>query len=220
MNRRGTVHCANNEEGYMRFINKNELTVLVIALMLVTAGYLDYIGKSDTEETVVTETEIERNEISDVVTEEVVNDEIAKIGDAKLVSDNVEEQTQEVFNEENNKDREDSYFVSSKLERTNMYSQIIENYQKILENQNVSEEQRAIATQEISKINKIQNAIMIAENLLLAKGFDKSIVFVNDQSISVIIGKEMLEQEEIAQIQNIISRELKSDVSNIHISTK
>lgn len=204
----------------MRFINKNELTVLVIALMLVTAGYLDYIGKNDTEETVVTETEFERNEISDVVTEENVNEEIAKIGDAKLVSDNVEEQTQEVFNEENNKDREDSYFVSSKLERTNMYSQIIENYQKILENQNVSEEQRAIATQEISKINKIQNAIMIAENLLLAKGFDKSIVFVNDQSISVIIGKEMLEQEEIAQIQNIISRELKSDVSNIHISTK
>lgn len=204
----------------MRFINKNELTVLVIALMLVTAGYLDYIGKNDTEETVVTETEFERNEISDVVTEENVNEEIAKIGDAKLVSDNVEEQTQEVFNEENNKDIEDSYFVSSKLERTNMYSQIIENYQKILENQNVSEEQRAIATQEISKVNQIQNAIMIAENLLLAKGFDKSIVFVNDQSISVIIGKEMLEQEEIAQIQNIISRELKSDVSNIHISTK
>ena len=158
MNSRGTVHCANNEEGYMRFINKNELTVLVIALMLVTAGYLDYIGKNDTEETVVTETEFERNEISDVVTEENVNEEIAKIGDAKLVSDNVEEQTQEVFNEENNKDREDSYFVSSKLERTNMYSQIIENYQKILENQNVSEEQRAIATQEISKINKIQIA--------------------------------------------------------------
>ena len=220
MNSRGTVHCANNEEGYMRFINKNELTVLVIALMLVTAGYLDYIGKNDTEETVVTETEFERNEISDVVTEENVNEEIAKIGDAKLVSDNVEEQTQEVFNEENNKDREDSYFVSSKLERTNMYSQIIENYQKILENQNVSEEQRAIATQEISKVNQIQNAIMISENLLLAKGFDKSIIFVNDQSISVIIGREELAQEEIAQIQNIVSRELKVEANNIHISTK
>lgn len=220
MNSRGTVHCANNEEGYMRFINKNELTVLVIALMLVTAGYLDYIGKNDTEETVVTETEFERNEISDVVTEENVNEEIAKIGDAKLVSDNVEEQTQEVFNEENNKDREDSYFVSSKLERTNMYSQIIENYQKILENQNVSEEQRAIATQEISKVNQIQNAIMISENLLFAKGFDKSIIFVNDQSISVIIGREELAQEEIAQIQNIVSRELKAEANNIHISTK
>lgn len=204
----------------MRFINKNELTVLVIALMLVTAGYLDYIGKNDTEETVVTETEFERNEISDVVTEENVNEEIAKIGDAKLVSDNVEEQTQEVFNEENNKDREDSYFVSSKLERTNMYSQIIENYQKILENQNVSEEQRAIATQEISKVNQIQNAIMISENLLLAKGFDKCIIFVNDQSISVIIGREELAQEEIAQIQNIVSRELKAEANNIHISTK
>lgn len=203
----------------MKFINKNELTILVIALMLVTAGYLDYIGKNDTKETAYTETEIASNETEEMTIKED-DDEIAKIGDAKLVSDNIEEEIQEVFNEETNKLSEDAYFVSSKLERVTMYSQMIENYQKILDNQNVSEEQRAIATQEISKINKIQNAIMIAENLLLAKGFDKSIVFVNDQSISVIIGKEMLEQEEIAQIQNIISRELKSDVSNIHISTK
>lgn len=203
----------------MKFINKNELTVLVIALMLVTAGYLDYIGKNDTKETAYTETEIASNETEEMTIKED-DDEIAKIGDAKLVSDNIEEEIQGVFNEETNKVSEDAYFVASKLERATMYSQMIENYQKILDNQNVSEEQRAIATQEISKINKIQNAIMIAENLLLAKGFDKSIVFVNDQSISVIIGKEMLEQEEIAQIQNIISRELKSDVSNIHISTK
>lgn len=201
----------------MRFINKNELTVLVIALMLVTAGYLDYIGKNDTKETAVTE--IVSNEIGNLETEENTNEEIAKIGDAKLVNDNIIEEKQEI-EDENKKELEEYYFVTSKLERANMYSQTIENYQKILENQNVSEEQRAIATQEITKANQTQNSIIIAENLLLAKGFDKSIVFVNDQSISVIIGKEMLEQEEIAQIQNIISRELKSDVSNIHISTK
>ena len=29
----------------MKIIKKNELTVLVIAFMLVTAGYFDYIGK-------------------------------------------------------------------------------------------------------------------------------------------------------------------------------
>lgn len=204
----------------MKIINKNELTVLVIALMLVTAGYLDYIGKNNTEETAAIENEIVSNE--DIATEDTqqVEEEIAKIGDAKLVSDNVEDETQEVFNEENNESNEDSYFVSSKLERTTMYSQVIENYQKILENSNVSEEQKAIATQEISKVNQTQNAIMIAENLLLAKGFDKCIIFVNDQSISVVIGKEKLEQDEIAQIQNIVSRELKAEADNIHISTK
>lgn len=204
----------------MKIINKNELTVLVIALMLVTAGYLDYIGKNNTEETGTTaETEIVSNETQEEGAQQE-EEEIAKIGDAKLVSDNIEGETQEVFNEEKNENVEDSYFVSSKLERTTMYSQIIENYQKILENQNVSAEQKAIATQEISKVNQTQNAIMITENLLLAKGFDKCIIFVNDQSISVVIGKEKLEQDEIAQIQNIVSRELKAEADNIHISTK
>ena len=101
-----------------------------------------------------------------------------------------------------------------------MYSQTIENYQSIIENPNVSEGQKSVATQEISKISQMQNAIMISENLLLAKGFDKCIIFVNDTSISVIIGKETLSQEEIAQIQNIVSRELGANADNIHISVK
>ena len=202
----------------MRFINKNELTVLVIALMLVTAGYLDYIGKNDTKETAVIE--IVSNEIGNLETEENINEEIAKIGDAKLVNDNIIEEKQEI-EDENKKELEEYYFVTSKLERANMYSQTIENYQKILENQNVSEEQRAIATQEITKANQTQNSIIIAENLLLAKGFDKCIIFVNGQSMNVIIGgRTELAQEEIAQIQNVVSRELNAEVNNIHISIK
>ncbi len=201
----------------MKIINKNELTILVIALMLVTAGYLDYIGRNKSQE--VSAEVVENQDISQT------DDEIAKLGDAKLVSDNqMDEEVKDVFNE-NNESKEstadtDEYFVSTKLERTNMYSQTIENYQAIIENPNVSEEQKAVATQEISRISQIQNAIMISENLLLAKGFDKSIIFVNDTSISVIIGKDNLSSEEIAQIQNIVSRELGASLDNIHISVK
>ena len=208
----------------MKIIKKNELTILVIALMLVTAGYLDYIGKNKTEQ--VSSEIINQEEVASNPNTEEQQEEIAKLGDAKLVSDN-QEQTQEVFSKEEKKEEEnkeakedDGYFVSAKLDRTNMYSQVIENYQKIIENPNVSEEQKAITTQEIAKINQTQNAIMISENLLLAKGFDKCIIFVNDKSISVIIGKQDLSQEEIAQIQNIISRELEASADNIHISVK
>lgn len=203
----------------MKLIRKNELTILVIALMLITAGYLDYIGKTKTEDV---STEIIEE---DVVSQDIgkTEDEIAKIGDAKLVSNN-EEIIQEVSNQGNNGQeeiaKEDEYFVSAKLDRANMYSQTIENYQEIIENPNVSQEQKAVATQEISKVNQIQNAIMVSENLLLAKGFDKCIIFVNDKSISIIIGKENLSQEEIAQIQNIIARELEAEAENIHISVK
>ena len=208
----------------MKIIKKNELTILVIALMLVTAGYLDYIGKNKTEQ--VSSEIINQEEVASNPNTEEQQEEIAKLGDAKLVSDN-QEQTQEVFSEEEKKEEEkketkedDGYFVSAKLDRTNMYSQVIENYQKIIENPNVSEEQKAITTQEIARVNKEQNSVMISENLLLAKGFDKCIIFINDKSISVIIGKQDLSQEEIAQIQNIISRELEASADNIHISVK
>jgi len=101
-----------------------------------------------------------------------------------------------------------------------MYSQTLETYQKMLDNSNVSEEQKAIVTQEITKLNQEKNAIMISENLLSTKGFEKCVIFVNVDSISVIIGKEELKQDEIAQIQNIVSREMNAKVENIHIMTK
>lgn len=203
----------------MKIIKKNELTILIIALMLVTAGYLDYIGKNKTKDV---SAEIASENIAVNPETGEPEDEIAKLGDAKLVSDNQEE-AKEVFSEEDKKEEttdNNEYFVSAKLDRANMYSQTIANYQAIIENPNVTADQKAVATQEISKISQVQNAIMISENLLLAKGFEKCIIFVNDTSISVIIGKETLSQEEIAQIQNIISRELEAEAGNIHISVK
>ena len=62
--------------------------------------------------------------------------------------------------------------------------------------------------------------ILWGENLIKTKGFENVIIFVNGESISVIVGIEELKQEEVAQIQNIVARELNCKVENIHISTK
>ena len=112
------------------------------------------------------------------------------------------------------------YFIESKLSRDTMYSQMIESYRKIIENANINETQKSISMQEITKINNTQNAIMIAENLIKNKGFENCIIFVNDESVNVIIESNNLTTEQIAQIQNIITREIQTDISNIHISIK
>ena len=169
--------------------------------------------------------------------------DLASIGDAELVNANITDanessgeiadavsdtennvietnsgdvQTEDVKTEEQGND----YFVTSKLERNIMYSQMIDSYQKIIDSSSAITEQKTVAQEEINKINELQNAIMIAENLLSTKGFENNIIFVNGDSISVIIGKAELSQDEIAQIQNIISRELNAEVENIHISKK
>lgn len=61
---------------------------------------------------------------------------------------------------------------------------------------------------------------MITENLIKTKGFEDLIIFINDSSINVIIKSKKLKAEQIAQIQNIVTRELKAKIDNIHISNK
>ena len=61
---------------------------------------------------------------------------------------------------------------------------------------------------------------MICENLIKTKGFDNSVVFANGNSISVIIGANELSKEQVAQIQNIVMREMNAKTENIHISNK
>lgn len=188
-------------------IKKGSIIVYVLALVLVTAGYWTYISKeSGTLEAV------------SIANQNTTNTTDEHLGDATLVSNN------EVIEKEDEKDttltKQDEYFQESKLSRDTMYSQTLETYQGILNNSNVSEEQKAIVTQEIAKLNEEKNAIMICENLMLTKGFEKCVIFVNVDSISVIVGVEELKSDEIAQIQNIISREMKAKVENIHIMTK
>ncbi|HIU51536.1 MAG TPA: SpoIIIAH-like family protein [Candidatus Merdicola faecigallinarum] len=204
----------------MKVIKKNQVIIFAIALMLMAAGYLSYDARN--KESLVSANIVEENKI-------------AGIGDAKLVSSNnvVMENTQaNVLSGENitnqmtqetgqvSSNAEDNYFSTSRLGRDTMYSQMIESYQKILENESISQEQKTIATQEINNINTTKNAIMIAENLIKTKGFQDVVIFVNGQSISVILQGDELKQEEIAQVQNIVAREMKAEIENIHISNK
>ena len=101
-----------------------------------------------------------------------------------------------------------------------MYSQMLESYQNILSNNQISDAQKEISENEIKNINNTRNSIMITENLIKNKGFEDLVIFVNGDSINIIIKTKELSEEQIAQIQNIVSRELNGDIENIHISCK
>ena len=240
---------------FKSIFKRNQIIVFTIGLMIITAGYLSYMNNNKEGNASLTASDIADSE------------EMASIGDAKLVSANVAEDTNSMNsnslteeaddtntidtntidsnsidntlenNTGSNNDNAtttvttsssninstqdiDSYFTSSRLERESMYSQRIENYQDILNNSNVSEAQKKTAQAEITKLNNEQNAIMIAENLIKTKGIEDLIIFVNGESINVIVKGDEVKKEEIAQMQNIITRELEADIGNIHIMNK
>ncbi len=215
----------------MRIIKRNQLIILVISLMLITAGYLNFTSDSNTSKetaklfaelgdaTLVSTNAIVENNETEIENTVASNNAVAEntvSNDASNDASNVEENAIET----NAEAVDDTYFTTSKLERENMYSQMLETYQQIYNNTEASTDQKTSAIEEIAKINKTKNAIMIAENLLSAKGFKNIVIFVNENSISVIAGETELKPEQIAQIQNIVSRELNMDAGIIHISTK
>ena len=143
------------------------------------------------------------NENVEVSSNEKKDDE--EIGDAKLVSS----------------DSVTDYFVSSKLERDTNYADMISTYTKILEDNSVSETQKNNAMKEITKITNTKNAISVCENILSTKGFENFVVLVNNNSVNVVVKlKDKLTKEKVAQIQNIVSRELNSKIEDIHITEK
>lgn len=211
----------------MKIIKRNQLIILVISLMLITAGYLNFTADNNTvatsyltaelgDATLVSSNSVVENSVeaeNSLVENNTVQSSIST-EDKNVLEENDTVETAATY------EADDTYFTTSKLERENMYSQMLETYQQIYNNTETSSDQKTSALNEIANINKTKNAIMIAENLISAKGFKNVVVFVNDNSVSVIVGEQELQQEQIAQIQNIVSRELNVDASIIHICTK
>ena len=219
----------------MKVLKRNQLIVLVISLMLITAGYLNFttnqaniletstiasrddstIGDAQLVSTIPKENEAN-------VVENLLNGEIGNTVTENLLTESEKPTSGTVDTGESNssQETEDYYFTTSKLERNTMYSELLDTYQEIYNNANSTANQKSEALTKISEINNAKNAIMIAENLIIAKGFENVVIFVNEGSVSVIIKTEELKQEDIAQIQNIVSRELSVGVDIIHISNK
>lgn len=146
-----------------------------------------------------------------------VNNQVSNQVDNNTVSDNSLVSNDNENSVKTNADAT-NYFASSKLERETMYANMLSSYQSILDNNNVSETQKSIASKEITKINNTKNSIMICENLIMTKGFDNCVILINENSVNVVVRvKDGLNTEKVAQIQNIISREIGTQIENIHI---
>ncbi len=204
----------------MKILKRNQIIISVIALMLITAGYLNFANQKKESDLIPT---------SGVADSELM----AGIGDAKLVSaneaidKNLATNTETQANIENNtsitnnnETSEDKYFNETRLEREKMYSQMLENYQKIIETDSLSGEEKKNAQDEIKKISDEKNAIMIAENLIKTKGFADVIIFKNNGNVTAIIKSDQLEEQEVSQVQNIITRELSVKVNQVNINSK
>ena len=180
------------------------IILVSIAFILIGFGYFNFHAEKDSFDIA-----IDNNE---------------KTGDVELVNSTPVDESLEneiqVENEEKDENNND-YFSESRIDRDKRYSQMIETYQKIIDSSEISSDQKGIALEEIKKIENQKNGILVSENLIRNKGFDDVVIFINENSVSCVVKSNItLLKESVAQIQNIISRELNVKIENINISNK
>ena len=185
-------------------IKKNQILTSMVVLMLIVAGYLNYTY-DPTKDYDIEVTGVMSNNLGD-----------AFLVDSSSVSTNMDDIVEKIEASTKAATAEE-YFSSTRMERENSFAKQLENYENILSNISMSDEQKRFAQEEITRINNTQNAITIAENLIKLKGFKDVVILVNGDSVNIVVMAEELDDTAITQIQNIASTELKVDSSNLHI---
>ena len=204
---KSAVQTASSEEELDKMANIGDA-------QLVSSNVVSSNIVSENQESISNANDVNPNGIANIEKDNTTNTENNNVTNEEKNQNNIVETSSKVSNSD------DNYFSTSKLERDTMYSQMLETYENILNSSNSLETQKQSATEEIKKINDTKNSIMICENLIKTKGFENSIIFVNGESISIVVKDDQLTTEKVAQIQNSISREMNAKVENIHISNK
>lgn len=184
-------------------IKKNQILTWSVIIMLIVAGFLNY--KNDP------------NKMYDVEVTGIIDE---NLGDAVFVdSSNLVTNFSDNIADKNIVTTSSEYFSKNRIERNNNYAEQIETYEEILKDNDISNEQKTFAQDEIKRINDEKNAIAIAENLIKLKGIEEVSILINKESVNVITLDDELDEAKVAQIQNIIQNELGAKIENIHINS-
>ena len=93
-------------------------------------------------------------------------------------------------------------------------------WQNIIESEKAEPTFKTLAQQEIVKIVALTEKEMIIENLIVSRGFKDALVFLTEDSVTVLVEAKELTPTNVAQIQDIVVRKTKIDANNIKIMKK
>ena len=109
--------------------------------------------------------------------------------------------------------------AQAKMNREQVRSSNKEVLMQIINSDSVSQEQKQSALDQMMDITKAAEKEAATENLLAAKGFEQSVVSIQDGKADVIINLDSITDEQMAQIEDIVKRTTEITIENITIST-
>lgn len=109
------------------------------------------------------------------------------------------------------------YFESARDERAEALEQTKEEIEGLLDNDNITDEQKQSALDKVNAFGKrIESAVNI-ENLLKSKGFEDAVAIVGEGSVDIVVKSKGLTTAQTLQIQDIVTSHTDVDLGGIKI---
>lgn len=185
---------------------RKQIVILALILMIVVAGYLQYSYKQGS-----------------------TSADTAKLGDAVYVDNQIENQGIAGTENEAAKDVKsqanvsaskmaNDFFAQAKMDKEQSIGKSNESLKAITEDVNASKETRNKAYEEMMALVDRSDKEMRIETLINKMGFSDSVaLFADDGSIDIVVKTPSLTNAQTAQITDIVARQGKLTVDNIHI---
>lgn len=112
----------------------------------------------------------------------------------------------------------DAYFASARLARSKARDEAIATISAVLGDDALTEDDKKEASAKAMSITDAIEAESRIENLIKAKGFTDCMVYITEQSASVVVKSDGLTQDQATQIKNIVVSEGSIKGENISIT--
>ncbi len=230
----------------MKFNYKNRgFVVLSLSLMLIAVGVVNYQLSKDSTLSVSDEfkayeqAQIDKNSpddttLVDSIDGKVTTDDKDKSTETSSAKDNTKdtakensdvenlakETSKEIEDTLNSKENIDSdtYIVDMKMTREKQRNQLTEQLNEIINNPSTADEAKVEASNMKVSIVKNSDTELQIENLLLAKGYDEAIVFIDGDKANVVVNMEEIKQNDATKIFDIVSNQSGISRENIKLT--
>lgn len=212
-----------------KIAKKNQIVIATLAVMIAAAGYMNYSGKLFPNKTKTQETnsELANKELLDI------SDEDASVSSGDMKSQEGDSGSGADSNAGSTDDGSvdgtpgeavltngsvSSVVSQAKVSREQVRSKNKETLQNIIDNKNLSAEEKEKAVNQMVQMTETAEKESAAESLLAAKGFHNSVVSIADDQADVIVGASELSDANRAQIEDIVTRKTGVAAQNIVIN--
>lgn len=212
-----------------KIAKKNQIVIATLAVMIAAAGYMNYSGKLFPNKTKTQETnsELANKELLDI------SDEDASVSSGDMKSQEGDSGSGADSNAGSTDDGSvdgtpgeavltngsvSSVVSQAKVSREQVRSKNKETLQNIIDNKNLSAEEKEKAVNQMVQMTETAEKESAAESLLATKGFHNSVVSITDDQADVIVGASELSDANRAQIEDIVTRKTGVAAQNIVIN--